>query len=330
MKAVRRGWISVLILGTALLPSLVSAQTNLAPTITMDGGHPTLAFGCNRDKSHASWYKVSLQEEGAEAGFVFHVAHVSWSTIGGVLRVSATRLQFEPSQIDKKSDGFDLLRTEATVDHSSSNFHIAGAGRKYRFWILDDPGPVAGDASCLDAVGGAHAWLVLALNDFNGAEAKFKQLTATVSKPLPPAPAPVQPSTGDLDALITPGSSQFYVDDEFRGTTSPEGHLIVRGLAAGAHTVRVNLPGYKVFEQKLDVAGGQTAELRATLQRNGPDPFKEEEIEDGLQKGVTPARMKELVEQIGVGFAMNDDIEKRLRALGADDSLILAIMKNKK
>jgi hypothetical protein len=323
--------LTTLLLIAMLLVPAVAQSDGVVPTVMMDGDHPALAFGCNRDKNHSSWYKVWLRED-SEPVFVFHVRYLAWSfSAPGYLRVSATRLQFEPSQIDKKGDGFDFARADATVVHKSSDFHIVGGGRKYRFWMLEDPGPVAGGGTCLDAAGGVHAWLDFALNDFQGAEAKFKKLTASVIKPAPPpTPAPVQPSVGDLDAVVIPGSAQLYVDDEFRGTTSPEGHLVIRGLAVGAHTMRINLPGYKVFEQKLDISGGQTAEVRTTLQRNGPDPFKEEEIEDGLQKGVTPARMKELVEQIGVGFTMNDDIEKRLRALGADDALLYAIVKNKK
>ncbi len=91
----------------------------------------------------------------------------------------------------------------------------------------------------------------------------------------------------------------------------------------------MNVPGYKELTQSITITAGQTYELKAELQRRGPEPLTEKEIEDGL-KDLPAKGMKKLVDQLGVGFAMDDDIEKRLRAAGADDSLILAIIKNKK
>ena len=159
------------------------------------------------------------------------------------------------------------------------------------------------------------------LHDFAGAVARFRELakmnTAAAAR-------------GDLDLVITPGGAQTYLDDEFKGVTSSEGRLVVKDLKPGAHTVRVDLPGYKELSQQVTITAGQKNDFNAQLQRKGPDPISEAEVEEGLKQGVTPVRMAALVREIGVAFTMNDDIERRLRAVGADDSLILAIMKSKK
>ena len=135
---------------------------------------------------------------------------------------------------------------------------------------------------------------------------------------------------GEIAVAVTPGGAQVYLDDEPKGIASEEGRLVLRGLSAGNHLVRISLPGYRDFSRTVTITPGQTLQLRAELQRRGPEPLAEWEVEKGLQDGLPPRGMKKLVEQLGVGFAVNDEIEKRLRGAGADDSLILAIMKNKK
>lgn len=146
-------------------------------------------------------------------------------------------------------------------------------------------------------------------------------------QPTPP-PAP-QPTTGDLTVTVLPGGAQTYLDDEPKGTTSELGRLVLKGISAGTHTVRVDLPGYKELTQSVNITPGQN-EYKADLQRKGPEPLTDKDIEDGLKQGVTPARMKTLVEEFGVGFTMNDEIEKRLRDAGADTELLYTITKNKR
>ncbi len=314
-----------------IVPLGAQERPALAPRAQWDEGGPVLRYICDQNKGEAARYDVRYSGSGAEPAFTFFGVKMFWKA-RGPLSITPTHLHFEaPPDRAKETVDVSLANSQFRVERYGQ-LQVTTPSGKFNFNLERQNEPGTSDVECTDVETIVGDWLRLVLTDFHGAEAKFKQLTAGVTppKPPPPTPNPIQPTAGDINAMVTPGSAQLYVDDEFRGTTSPEGHLVVRGLAAGAHTVRVNLPGYKVFEQKLDITGGQTAELHTILQRNGPDPFKEEEIEDGLQKGVTPARMKELVEQIGVGFTMNDDIEKRLRALGADDALLYAIVKNKR
>ncbi len=53
-------------------------------------------------------------------------------------------------------------------------------------------------------------------------------------------------------------------------------------------------------------------------------------IENALKKGTTAKELATLVERNGVDFDLDQKVEKRLRAAGADDALILAIAKAKR
>jgi hypothetical protein len=61
-----------------------------------------------------------------------------------------------------------------------------------------------------------------------------------------------------------------------------------------------------------------------------PLPLTLKEVEQALHDGISPARVSTLVAKFGVDFALTEDTEKSLRAVGADSDLLLAIAKSKK
>ena len=136
--------------------------------------------------------------------------------------------------------------------------------------------------------------------------------------------------TADLTLLTQPGQAQVYLDDEPRGVTSSEGRLLLKNLSTGAHRLRLSLTGYKEWTQTLELAAGDTKQVEAKLQPAGLKPLGLAEIEDALKNGLPNARVTTLVKEFGVDFAVTDEVEKRLRAAGADSDLLLAIMKAKK
>jgi PEGA domain-containing protein len=249
----------------------------------------------------------------------------------GVLTVKAATVQFA------SDDGTTRLDTASLSTNDDNGVYVISTGSsgskagktKPAAHKANKPTPDQIAASIGSSIalqtGMAAEWvtglIAQSLHDFSGAVARFRDL-AKMNAPTP--------AGGDLTVTITPGGAQTYVDDEFKGVTSSEGRLVVKDVKPGAHTVRVDLPGYKELSQPVTISAGQNNDFKAALQRKGPDPLSEAEIEDGLKQGVTPVRMTALVQEIGVGFTMNDDIEKKLRALGADSDLILAIMKNKR
>ncbi len=142
--------------------------------------------------------------------------------------------------------------------------------------------------------------------------------------------ARMAPKTADLTILTQPGEAQVYLDDEPRGVTSSEGRLLLKNLSTGAHRLRLSLTGYKEWTQTLELAAGDTKQVEAKLQPAGLKPLGLAEIEDALKNGLPNARVTQLVKEFGVDFAVTDEVEKRLRAAGADSDLLLAIMKAKK
>ncbi|HYX71020.1 MAG TPA: hypothetical protein VE825_17930, partial [Terriglobales bacterium] len=62
----------------------------------------------------------------------------------------------------------------------------------------------------------------------------------------------------------------------------------------------------------------------------GPPALGLKEVLDALSNRVPKARLLALIQQYGVDFALNEDIERQLREAGADSDLLLAIAKAKK
>ena len=135
---------------------------------------------------------------------------------------------------------------------------------------------------------------------------------------------------GELTLETTPGGGQVYVDDVYKGTTSEQGRLRLDGVAPGSHRLRLASTGYQEWTQKTEVTAGQTLPLKVTLESSGPKPLQEPEIEDGLTKGLPNARLVKLVKEFGVAFTLTPQIEQRLRRMGANNDLLLAIATHKK
>lgn len=78
----------------------------------------------------------------------------------------------------------------------------------------------------------------------------------------------------------------------------------------------------------------------ATLQKSPADKVPQkntrgrqlalDEVQDLLNGSVTPKRVATLVQQYGVNFELTPSVTKDLRALGADDKLLLAIAENRR
>ena len=100
----------------------------------------------------------------------------------------------------------------------------------------------------------------------------------------PPPPAPV------LVINARPGEAEVYVDDERRGQTSKTGTLRVSGLTAGAHQLRLSLPGYRSFEVSVELTAGETNTVVATLLPMEPPPAApKEEPTTGANSKAAPA-----------------------------------------
>gem|GEM_PF-6650819 len=148
-----------------------------------------------------------------------------------------------------------------------------------------------------------------------------------------PAAAPPAPALmgGTVQVVSVPHGAQLYLDDVAKGATSEsEGRLVLEDVVPGSHRVRLTAAGFKEWSKTVAVDSGDSVAVDAALERSGPSPFSESDVEQMLRGGVSPKRAAVLVKDRGVDFAMDDAAEQRLRAAGADGELLLAIAKAKK
>lgn len=88
---------------------------------------------------------------------------------------------------------------------------------------------------------------------------------AAAASPGPPAAAPTPPAarTGALLVESRPAGAQVQVDGRAVGTTP----LLLSGMAAGSHSVRIEIQGYQVWTTAVDVVAAQQTRVAASLDR---------------------------------------------------------------
>jgi hypothetical protein len=71
------------------------------------------------------------------------------------------------------------------------------------------------------------------------------------------------PRTGGIFVVSTPAQARLTIDGQYYGSTPAS----VPGLSQGAHTVRVEAPGFKPWEGRVAVIAGTRVRVQATLQQ---------------------------------------------------------------
>jgi WD40 repeat protein len=157
------------------------------------------------------------------------------------------------------------------------------------------------------------------LRDAGATEALLQALHEIASKAAPPKSQPAAPASTLLVVQTQPGEAQVYVDDVFSGKTSSEGVLKIPNLAPGEHHLRVTLEGYNDFEQRLEVAAGETTRYAAMLATFPPAPATPPE--GGIVHFVLDRTLKTPSRAIrGVAFSGDS---ATLAALGEDGNVRL-------
>ena len=96
--------------------------------------------------------------------------------------------------------------------------------------------------------------------------------TSHVSASLQSAPAttPV-PEGGGISVTSAPSGGNVFVDNVYRGVTP----VTLSGIPAGTHTIRVQLQGYRDFSMEVQVVGGTSTPVTASLEMVAtPTPTK--------------------------------------------------------
>ena len=302
------------------------ARQGKPPKSATHNGHPALEY--EGFQGWAGYVEYFVRQGEPALGF-----SMAQPQCPGHVYVTRTRISGDFQ--GTSCDSFDLARSEATADRQEGKVTLTAGASSYSLTPMVERGD---DRRPAPRMGATSEVLVRAVRNFDGVYANLRRLGMAQAQPAGDA---VQPAadTADLkqprdnrallDLTSDPGDVQVYINDEPRGMTSAEGHEVLR-LPAGKYRLRLSLPGYKDFVQDLTLAAGQKQGVTARLETVGPPPFAAGDIADMLKGKVSPLRIASLVRDRGVDFDLNPDLEKRLRTLGANQDLLLAIATSKK
>ncbi|MGI9101875.1 MAG: PEGA domain-containing protein [Terriglobales bacterium] len=285
----------------------------------------------------------AIEFEG-EDGWGFYVTHLTWqgepalgftvSMSGCPGRVFVTRTRIGGNFAGTTCENFDVPRGGATVQREPGKLALQSGSSVY---VLIPQMERGSERRPAHPLGVGTGLLLRSLENFNLAFLNVRRLAAQAQAATPaeqPSAAAAksaagQPQPGVLNITTDPGDVQVYVNDEPRGLTGPDGRLVLR-LPPGAYRLRLSLPGYKDLQQQASVSSGKSEDWAAKLETAGPPPFTAADVSEMLQGKMSPKRVASLVQERGVDFELNPDLEKRLRAIGATSDLLLVIATNDK
>jgi len=282
--------------------------------------NPVLRFGVSATQ-RTGWLKF----EGGEHGFLY---------------VSRDRIRYSPGAFNKQGSTLDTPRSDLKNSkdwYGFAELQFRSSG-KWLFMRLQ-----------CSPEGGTSRDVLEALQNFATAYARVKPITEArrqaeakaraeeVAKAARAEEARLareaearKSQVATLRVTTQPGQAQVYLDDKFRGSTSEKEGVLLIDLPPGTYRLRISYLGYKDWAGEATLAGGETRTVEARLVAAGPKSMTVEEVEEALKSGVAKSRLMGFVTDYGVDFALTDEIEQRLRAVGADSDLLLAIAKAKK
>jgi hypothetical protein len=309
----RRWWAAIALLFCASLCLSARAQ---APN---DGVVPTQPITLVNGESAHPFVRFTVGHA--------HLASYCW----GYLDVSEDKITVHA--LTEAPHSFSIAHAGVTATPRFGQWVvIPTVGRNYDFLLVD--AKYAGGAPSMRTAYDTRKSPAPIVEAVNNWQAYVTGLRAQLRPPAPPpAPAPVIETPKVLIASLrirtSPGHVQVYLDGVFKGESSESGELVVEA-PPGPHALRLAARDYKEWTQTMTFVAGQPIELPLALERSGPMPLSDSEVVEALSNGVAPARVAELVKKYGVSFTLTDEIEKNLRAKGADDNLLLVIAKNKR
>lgn len=271
---------------------------------------------------------------------VYHIHGMFWCV--GYLYLTKNRIGYQVTggPGDYSQDSFARNRSEVQFQTAGQSITVRILrGRRYDLIVVRD----------IDAYGNVNTeavstWPIQDAWDSFDQALERARTRWDPNKPPEPPPAPEAPKTAALAIEAKPGGAEFYVDDEFRGSTSSEGRIKVSELEPGEHSLRLSLKGYQEWTRKVTLEAGENRTIEVQLAEAKPEPppappepspeekkrLGLEEVVKLLESGVTPVRAEAIVKERGVSFTLDDAAEKKLREAGATDALLLAIAKAKK
>jgi hypothetical protein len=166
--------------------------------------------------------------------------------------------------------------------------------------------------------------VIATANNGDATQVAFSTITPEIRITDPEAGTAVGDETARIHGMIVGMSNVQAV--HLAGQTvppskSPDGAFDFTLLKVPVNMGLNVLPGY------VTLSDGRRETFSATVLRTppAPPPYTFEQIEGGLQQGLTNARWIALVKQSGVDFSLTPELERRLRKAGANQTLLEAI-----
>ncbi len=294
------------------------------PKVVMHNGHPALEYEGMLGSAYVEYFvrqgEPALGFATAENMCQGHV-YVTRTRISGDFRGTAC-------------ESFDVPREGASAEMQNNVVVITAGAASYKLIPQVEQGAERRSAPRAHVTGNM---LVRAVNAFGRVYANVRRMAMEeMAQGQGPQTAPAAVKTtanAERLAALTihsdPGDAQVSINGQARGLTDSEGQQVLQ-LRAGQHRVRVSLPGYQDFEQAVTLQPGQKQQITAKLEPQGPPPFSSQDVVEMLQGKMSPKRIATLVQERGADFSVDAETEKRLRALGANSDLLLAIATNRK
>ncbi len=295
----------------------------IKPKSTTHNGHPALQY--EGMQGWAAYIEYFVRQGEPALGFTM-------AQPGCPGHVYVTRTRISGDFQGTSCNSFDVARSEATADKQEGKVLLTAGGSTYTLIPIVERGD---QRRAAPRMGAAVEFLFRSVSNFDRTYANLRRLgTEAAGQPAQPPTSTVTtrpPSDlrGVLNLTSDPGDVQVYLNDEPQGMTSAEGHELLR-MPPGTYRLRLSLPGYKDFEQQVTLVPGKEQEITAKLETVGPPPFQASDVVEMLQGKMSPKRIATLIQERGVDFELNPDLEKRLRGLGATSDLLLVIATNKK
>jgi hypothetical protein len=317
---------------------LLAAACGQEPATTKQGEH-ALKFDSTED-----YYTLIIRtQHDGTAALKFRVQHMRvWKKVTwGWMYLTPTRLVYEPSDAAEADDRMSVARSwirslSGPDAKTGCVLTVQTASGKYDFRVVfysnkSDTIHVhcAENATEKASARKVMQWIKDAHSDWTGTFGRFSRLVTAKTQTVTPAQATGKKAEGTIVVQSSPGNAQVYLDNRFQGMTSEAGELIVDS-APGDHEVRLTQPGYKEWRMRVWVKAGERQRITATLTPAGPRPLTRAEVGEMLENNVAKPRVISLVKQYGVDFVLTEELERDLRAKGADSDVLVAIATNKK
>ncbi len=137
------------------------------------------------------------------------------------------------------------------------------------------------------------------------------------TNPLEPAAEPAKTEEpGTLQVKSSPEGAEISVNGKFAGNTPS-----TLRLEAGDYTIAVRKAGFTVWQRTITLRGNASVTIDAALQA-GTKGLRLDQITELLAGKVSHTRIARLVEERGVTFPWSSEAEQKLRAAGAEETLI--------